>query len=87
MLSDVAGDLLDQARHAPQAIAFSDDTSQVTWRVLARRAAGLAAGLADAPPVIGLFVPDGLDWVVCDLAVKLAGRILVPLPCFFGAEQ
>lgn len=75
------------ARTRPDAIAFRDETAALNWAGLAERVARLTAALEDAPPVIGLGLPGGLDFVVADLAVTLSGRRLVPLPPFFSVEQ
>ncbi len=78
------------ARHAserPDDIAFRDDLGCITWQGLARRVAGLAHTLADAPNIIGIALAGGIDYVVADLAVTLSGRRQVPLPFFFSHEQ
>ncbi len=77
-------------RHAaqrPDATAFRDDAGALTWAELAGRVAGLAQVLAGAPHTVALAVPGGIDYVVADLALTLAGKRQVPLPFFFSAEQ
>lgn len=77
-------------RHAaerPGTVAFRDDAGAVTWQELAARVAGLARRLDDAPQTIALAVPGGIDYVVADLALTLAGKRQVPLPFFFSPEQ
>ncbi len=75
------------ARTRPDDAAFREGTEAIGWAGLAHRVAALAAGLDAAPATVGLAVSGGIDHVVADLAVTLAGRRLVPLPPFFSAEQ
>lgn len=77
-------------RHAaehPGTLAFRDDHGSVSWSQLAGRVAGLAARLRPAPHCVALALPGGIDYVVADLALTLAGKRQVPLPFFFSAEQ
>jgi len=55
---------------------------------LLRRSAWIADALADEPGrCIGLQLDNGPDWVAADLAVLSAGRVCVPVPQFFSAQQ
>lgn len=77
-------------RHAaacPDTVAFRDDAGAVTWQELAGRVAGLAQRLEAAPQTVAIAVPGGIDYVVAELALTLAGKRQVPLPFFFSAEQ
>ena len=76
-----------RAKRRPDAIAFRDDRDMLSWSGLAGRVYGLATQLRSAPLVIGIDLPDGVDYVIADLAATLAGRRVVPLPTFFGDEQ
>lgn len=75
------------ARTRPDDAAFREGTEAIGWAGLAHRVAALAATLDAAPATVGVAVFGGIDHVVADLAVTLAGRRLVPLPPFFSAEQ
>jgi long-subunit acyl-CoA synthetase (AMP-forming) len=78
------------SRHAsenPDATAFRDDTGAVTWHDLSGRVAGLAQRLEAAPRTVAIAVPGGIDYVVADLALTLAGKRQVPLPFFFSPGQ
>lgn len=86
-MHEVFAALARNAALRPTAPAFRDEAQALDWRALAARVAALSAALADAPPVIGLAVPGGVDFVVADLAVTLSGRRLVPVPFFFSPEQ
>jgi long-subunit acyl-CoA synthetase (AMP-forming) len=79
--------LADHAKTRPDAIAFQDDKTTVTWSTLATRVADLTAKLSDAPKTIGIALAGGVDYVVADLAITLSGRRQVPLPFFFSKEQ
>ena len=75
------------ARTRPDDTAFREGAEAIGWAGLAHRVAALAAALDAAPATVGLAVFGGIDHVIADLAVSLAGRRLVPLPPFFSPEQ
>jgi long-subunit acyl-CoA synthetase (AMP-forming) len=79
--------LRSEAKTRPSAVALRDGATVLDWSGLAGRVAGLAAALSAAPPVIGIGVAGGMDFVVADLAATLTGRRVVPLPFFFSPEQ
>jgi long-subunit acyl-CoA synthetase (AMP-forming) len=77
-------------RHASEAgglIAVSDQYGQMSRRELFARVTVLAADLRSQPQTIGIYAPNGLDWVIAQLACALAGKIVVPLPTFFSPTQ
>jgi long-subunit acyl-CoA synthetase (AMP-forming) len=77
-------------RHASEAggvIAVSDQHGQLSRRELFVRVTALAADLKGQPQTIGIYAPNGLAWVIAQLACALAGKIVVPLPTFFSAAQ
>src|SRR5258708_21192588 len=48
----------------------------------------LGADLRDQPHrTVGMYAPNGLGWVIAQLACALAGKIVVPLPTFFSPAQ
>lgn len=71
----------------PDATAFQDDKTTITWAQLVARVADLTARLSNAPKTIGIALAGGVDYVVADLAITLSGRRQVPLPFFFSKEQ
>ena len=75
------------AAERPDAVAFRDDAGTLSWAGLAGRVAGLARRLETAPQTIAIALPGGIDYVVADLALTLAGKRQVPLPFFFSREQ
>src|SRR6202163_567137 len=77
-------------RHATEAgelIAVSDQHGQLSRRELFARVTALAADLKGQPRTIGIYAPNGLGWVIAQLACALAGKIVVPLPTFFSPAQ
>src|SRR3984893_8285970 len=77
-------------RHASEAggsIAVSDQHGQLSRRELLATVTGLAADLRGQPPTIGIYAPNGLGWVIAQLACAVAGKIVVPLPTFFSPAQ
>lgn len=75
------------AAERPEAAAFYDDAGTLSWAGLAGRVAGLARRLETAPQTVAIALPGGIDYVVADLALTLAGKRQVPLPFFFSREQ
>jgi long-subunit acyl-CoA synthetase (AMP-forming) len=77
-------------RHASEAgglVAASDQYGQMSRRELFARVRALAAHLGSQPQTIGIYAPNGLDWVIAQLGCALAGKIVVPLPTFFSPAQ
>jgi long-subunit acyl-CoA synthetase (AMP-forming) len=75
------------AKTNPTAIAFRDGQTEVTWQSLLALVSSLSGRLQDAQPVVGIFLPNSVDYVVADLAATLSGRRVVPLPAFFSKGQ
>src|ERR1700731_4622968 len=77
-------------RHASEAgdlPAVSDTHGQLSRRELLARVMALAADLKGQPQMIGIYAPNGLGWVIAQLACAFAGKIVVPLPTFFSPAQ
>src|SRR6202165_1695708 len=68
-------------------IAVSDQHGQLSRRELLATVTGLAADLESQPRTVGIYAPNGLAWVIAQLACALAGKIVVPLPAFFSSAQ
>jgi long-subunit acyl-CoA synthetase (AMP-forming) len=77
-------------RHAAEAgdlTAVSDPHGQLSRRALFARVVALAADLKAKPRTVGIYAPNGVAWVIAQLACALAGKIAVPLPTFFSPAQ
>jgi len=77
-------------RHAVEAgnkIAVSDSEGVICRGELLCKVSGLAANLKTYSGTIGILAPNGIDWVIAQLACALAGKIAVPLPTFFSLAQ
>src|ERR1700694_4641841 len=77
-------------RHASEAgglTAVSDGQGRLSRRELFARVVGLAADLKSQPRTIGICAPNGLAWVIAQLACAFAGKTVVPLPSFFSPAQ
>jgi long-subunit acyl-CoA synthetase (AMP-forming) len=78
-------------RHASEAgelLAVGDRHGQLTRRELFAVVTALAVDLKDQPHrTIGVYAPNGIGWVIAQLACALAGKIVVPLPTFFSPAQ
>jgi long-subunit acyl-CoA synthetase (AMP-forming) len=77
-------------RHASEAgglLAVSDRHGQLSRHELLARVTSLAAALKGQSRTIGIYAPNGLGWVIAQLACAIAGKIVVPLPTFFSPVQ
>ena len=77
-------------RHVLEAgdlIAISDRHGQMSRRELLAAITGLAAELEGRPHTVGIYAPNGIAWVIAQLACAFAGKIAVPLPAFFSSPQ
>ncbi len=79
--------LWQNARERADETSFQYGDTHLSWSELAARVSGMATALEQEPDTIGLALPNGPDYVVADLAATLAGKRLVPIPHFFGADQ
>jgi long-subunit acyl-CoA synthetase (AMP-forming) len=78
------------SRHALAAsgkAAVSDSDGVIDRGELLAKVVGLAADLKTQSGTIGILAPNGIDWVIAQLACALAGKIAVPLPTFFSLAQ
>jgi len=75
------------AVEAPRNVAVTDSHGSITRNDLLSRAQGLASELVEQPKTIGILAPNGIEWVVAQLACAFAGKITVPLPSFFSSAQ
>src|SRR6201984_726055 len=75
------------ASEAGEFVAASDRLVQLSRRDLFTRVMAHAAELKDQPKIVGIYAPNGLDWVIAQLACAVAGKIVVPLPTFFSVTQ
>src|SRR6202051_3680489 len=75
------------ASAAGESIAISDRHGRLSRRELLARVTTLAADLGGHPQTIGIYTPNGLGWVIAQLACAFAGKIVVPLPTFFSPAQ
>jgi long-subunit acyl-CoA synthetase (AMP-forming) len=96
LISDKARDrfmreLFDaMSRHASEAggkAAVSDSEGTIHRRELLAKVIGLAADIESQSGTIGILAPNGIDWVIAQLACAYAGKIAVPLPTFFSLAQ
>lgn len=67
--------------------AISDPSGTLSYADLAGHVAAKALEFSDLPNTVGLLAPNSIEWVICDLALALAGKTMVPLPTFFSADQ
>lgn len=86
-MHDLFEAMVRNAERNGKRLALSDGTGSLSRIDLLRRVGALAEALESTPRVIGLLAPNGMDWVVAQLACAMAGKITVPLPTFFSAAQ
>ena len=71
------------ARERPEQVAFSDASRSVNYAELAKRTASIAAGFSKAGiregDKVGIYLPNGVDWIEVCFAGLRAGAVLVPI--------
>jgi long-subunit acyl-CoA synthetase (AMP-forming) len=76
------------AAHTPYRVAVIAPGERISYATLAQRSQELAEKLSIfAGQCVALDLPDGIDWLVADLACLRAGVICLPLPQFFTPKQ
>lgn len=80
-----------QGRATPDAIALSTDTTELTYRELSERAAGLAGTLLargiGPEDVVAVYLPRGERAIVAVLAILAAGAAYVPVDVALPASR
>jgi long-subunit acyl-CoA synthetase (AMP-forming) len=79
--------MLEHAERDGNAIAVSDNVIRLNRQDLLSKVFRLAGRLQGRPGAVGLLAPNGVDWVVAQLACVASGRLVVPLPTFFSPAQ
>jgi long-subunit acyl-CoA synthetase (AMP-forming) len=75
------------ALKASDKIAVSDSAGAIRRGELLGKVSGLADNIKNQSGAIGILAPNGIDWVIAQLACVVAGKIAVPLPTFFSSAQ
>lgn len=86
-MRDIMSALQRNASVYDGATAITDGNCSVTRAGLSARVAAFAEELRECPGTLGLLGENGVEWVVAQLAGWLAGKIMVPIPAFFSADQ
>ncbi len=92
-MSAILSALAARAAETPNAIALSSGDTILSWRSFANGVATLADELAsklvgiDSAQPVAIDLPNGIEWVIADLALIKLGRPSLPLPQFFTPEQ
>lgn len=77
-----------QARNQPGAAAIRQGQRILTYARLLEDIEQVARQLGDHQPgAVGIYLDNGFEWIVIDLACHLAGITVVPLPWFFSPAQ
>src|SRR5476651_952933 len=72
----------------PTRPALCDNRQMISYGELAQKIDYLAAKLSSEKIArLALFLDNGIDWALIDLACALTGIIVIPVPVFFSAEQ
>lgn len=86
-MREILAALAHHAQTRPSVAAITDSHCTLTYHDLAAHVAARAKDFADLPTVVGLLAANSIEWVICDLALALAGKTMVPLPTFFAPGQ
>jgi len=79
-----------RATGTPDAPAILTQAETIPYAALPAQIAAMAARIRSADPsgrAVGIRLPNGLDWILADLALAQLGRVAVPLPSFFLPTQ
>ncbi len=77
-----------RAQSHPSAVALQSGTDTVSYAELQHNIEKLSIVLvARNIHVMGLHLDNGIHWALIDLAARLAGITVIPLPLFFTPEQ
>ncbi len=80
--------VLETLEARPGAPVLWERNGALRARDLLQRIGQIGDALASEPGrCVGLQIDNGANWIASDLAVLAAGRICVPVPRFFSAEQ
>lgn len=80
--------LREHALLQPDAIAIHSDKRSISYASLIQDIEQLSAQLEELKAKsIGLYIDNGIEWIVIDLACSLSGISVVPLPWFFSQQQ
>jgi long-subunit acyl-CoA synthetase (AMP-forming) len=80
--------LYEYALNTPDAIAIRSQGSVMTYTELLSEATRVAKDLLHYEvKSLGLYLDNGFEWIVADLAGMIADIRVVPLPWFFSGEQ
>ncbi|MFZ1873960.1 MAG: AMP-dependent synthetase/ligase [Chania sp.] len=72
----------------PSRPALCDSEQIISYAELLQKTASLAEKLKNEQVSrLALFLDNGLEWAVIDLACALANIVIIPVPVFFSAEQ
>jgi long-chain acyl-CoA synthetase len=89
-LHDLLDRLAEQGNH-PALVSFVGEHQECSYGELHDRVGRLARGLAEngiaAGTTVGLFAPNGPQWVLASLALIWAGAVPVPLDVRLGKKQ
>lgn len=85
---DVLTSLHHHSQKRPDDLAFCEGERALSYSALALHVGGLSENLRTLnTDTVAIFAPNGLEWVVADLALAHAGLTMVPLPTFFSEQQ
>ncbi|SDD02932.1 Long-chain acyl-CoA synthetase (AMP-forming) [Sphingomonas sp. YR710] len=83
--------IVDRSLSFPDRIAIRNDRETLSYGDLAARIAARAvhirATIGDRSGPVGIALPNGLDWILTDLALLALHLPCVPLPPFFSMAQ
>ena len=87
-MSTILAQIAHRARHTPTAIAVQSGTASLSYARLQSDLEALTHRLErHRVATLGVYLDNGIEWIVVDLAAIAAGVRLVPLPWFFSDEQ
>ena len=89
-MTDLFNAIATHARHQPSALALSDGTRVLPWRDLPAEIDRVVSQIllcCPNPGPVAFILPNGMSWVIVDLALMRLGRTSLPLSPFFTPDQ
>lgn len=90
-LATVAGLLRDACRRHPDNVAVATPDERLSYADLERRSARLAARLVSRGvgkgTVVGILLPNGVEWVVAWAAAARIGAVVAPINTFYKTPE
>ena len=84
-MRELPGKIAAHAEVSPQCVAIDNLVASITYAQLIHDVYSLSSQISRE--CTGILLGNGIEWVICDLALLNTSTCNVPLPVFFSNEQ